>query len=296
MGIGLKLINKLTRRTKKVRESIRSFRQYDKTYKDPQILAESPRVFELMRKAERRMDRAFGVDGVAVVPKLNEAYVATSLGRHDYGVGDYGTQLILPANLEGYTASGVLAGDYVEVTQDGSKAKGQYLKVVTVTDSTHLRLTDYPTFALAAVAEVTSVTTVADSAGSLNNTYWYLSDTTTDYYVWYNVSAGGTDPAVGGKTGIEVAITTGATDTAVATATKAALDAVSGAWTTAQSTNMLTITDQTAGAANDATDGAVPTGFTISVVTQGANANPTPAAETNVGVRLELSETKKSYY
>lgn len=53
-----------------------------------------------------------------------------------------------------------------------------------------------------------SITTVADSAGSLRGTYFLFSSldsnggTQTDYYVWFKVDGTGADPAVGGRTGI----------------------------------------------------------------------------------------------
>ena len=77
-----------------------------------------------------------------------------------------------------------------------------------------------------------TITYVADSTGSLNDTYHDLnvydaSGVEKAYYVWYNVNAGGTDPAVANKTGIEVAVATDATAAAVASATKAALEAAS---------------------------------------------------------------------
>lgn len=80
--------------------------------------------------------------------------------------------------------------------------------------------------------EQSTITTVADSTGSLNSTYWEFSapnsdGTVVDYYVWYDVSSGGTDPAVSGKTGVEVDIATDDTAPTVATATQAALDALS---------------------------------------------------------------------
>ena len=71
----------------------------------------------------------------------------------------------------------------------------------------------------------TEVTTVADAAGSLNNTYFFISTPTTDYYVWINVGAAGTDPAIAGRTGIEVTIATNANASAVATGVQLAVDA-----------------------------------------------------------------------
>jgi hypothetical protein len=56
--------------------------------------------------------------------------------------------------------------------------------------------------------EWTTVTAVADVAGSLNNKYFYMAsaNNATQYYVWFNVASGGTDPALANKTGVEVDI------------------------------------------------------------------------------------------
>lgn len=288
----LKLIKKLTRRTKSIREAARKPDQYDKTYLSPKILAGSPAAFELLRKAERRMDRAFGDDAIAIVPKLHELYVATSLGRHDYGTGDYGMQLVMPAGLIGYSGSGILAGDYVEVAQQDSILFGKYLQVVAVTNSTHLRLEDVSTLAFAGTKEASSVTAVADTAGSLGGTYWLVSTPTTHYYVWYD-DGSSVDPAPGG-TGIHITYTDNATAATIATLTKTALDAISSAWNTVRVGAALTVTNQSVGITTDSAAGT--SGFSVSTLTQGANANPTPAPEASVSVRFELSEPKKSYF
>ena len=59
------------------------------------------------------------------------------------------------------------------------------------------------------LAEKTTVTCVADTAGSLNDTYFLLNTPSQGFYVWYNVAGAGTDPALSGKVGIEVQIATG---------------------------------------------------------------------------------------
>ncbi|MCK5570241.1 MAG: flagellar hook-basal body complex protein, partial [Spirochaetes bacterium] len=100
--------------------------------------------------------------------------------------------------------------------------------------------------------ETSTVKCAADVAGSLNNTYFEFSEVSTgdDYYVWYNVAAGGTDPGLTGKTGIEVAIATGATANTVASTTQTALDGVVGKdYTPTVATDTVTIVNDTAGAA-----------------------------------------------
>lgn len=67
-----------------------------------------------------------------------------------------------------------------------------------------------------------------EAGSGLDDLYWTFSSSTEDYYVWYNVDAGGTDPALAGKTAIEVAILS--TDSAAQVATKvvAAINAEAG--------------------------------------------------------------------
>jgi hypothetical protein len=62
---------------------------------------------------------------------------------------------------------------------------------------------------------------------TLNNTYWLINSAAnaSQYYVWYNVNGGGTDPALAGKTGLMVAISTTSTAAQVASLTKIVLDA-----------------------------------------------------------------------
>jgi hypothetical protein len=76
----------------------------------------------------------------------------------------------------------------------------------------------------------TSIVLVDDVTGSLNNTYFVgvntdIDGTTTTYYVWYNINSAGSDPAISGATGVEVAGATNATAETLATATVAAIDA-----------------------------------------------------------------------
>ncbi|NJO65528.1 MAG: hypothetical protein HC836_47770, partial [Richelia sp. RM2_1_2] len=61
---------------------------------------------------------------------------------------------------------------------------------------------------------------------TLNNKYFYLysANDVIEYYVWYNVDGLGTDPAIGGKTGIEVEIVANDLSTVVATKTALAIN------------------------------------------------------------------------
>lgn len=115
--------------------------------------------------------------------------------------------------------------------------------------------------------EVSSITTVADSSGSLNDTYFEFSapgadEVVVDYYAWFNINSAGTDPAISGKTGIEVAAATDATASAIATALQAALDA-DALLSASVSSNVVTLTNEYFGAVTEIADGASATGFTL---------------------------------
>ncbi len=117
-------------------------------------------------------------------------------------------------------------------------------------------------------AVVNTVVSVGDTAGSLNNKYFFINSTTVGYYVWFNVNSAGTDPAIAGKTGIEVDVATGASGATVAAALKVAIDAQAGIFTSGSVTGAtLVITNVVAGSATAAVD--VNTGDTITHATFG---------------------------
>ena len=132
----------------------------------------------------------------------------------------------------------------------------------------------------AATAEATTVACVADVAGSLNNKYFEFSTygaSADDYYVWFNVNAAGTDPALTGKTAVPVALATGATANAVATAVAAAVTAETDV-TAAAVTNTVTITNDVDGDVTRTADGGSTsaTGFTITETIRGGLAADHP--------------------
>lgn len=101
------------------------------------------------------------------------------------------------------------------------------------------------------------VTTGAASSLS-GGEYFSISSSTTDYYVWYDINGASSDPAISGRTGIEVDISAGDTAEVVAAATQAAIDAqadfdalVSGA----------AVTIASGGEAIEVTDGNTQFGF-----------------------------------
>ena len=115
--------------------------------------------------------------------------------------------------------------------------------------------------------ECRTVTTVADSSGSLNDTYFDLNMVGADfseqqYYVWFNVSAAGVDPAVSGKIGIQVAIATDATAEVVATAIEAAVNLLDKEVFVSVSGSVITFENQIQGAITAEADSGS-TGFTL---------------------------------
>lgn len=120
------------------------------------------------------------------------------------------------------------------------------------------------------VAQVVSVTTVADVVGSLNNLYFFISSPSADYYVWFNVGGAGVDPAIAGRTGIPVAFAPNATANAVATAVASALDLTIPFAAPPPGANIITVTNASNGYAPAAT--AQTSTFTVSVSTPGSGA------------------------
>lgn len=124
---------------------------------------------------------------------------------------------------------------------------------------------------VAATKEVQTVTTVADTAGSLNSTWWkfYTAGDVTGYYVWYNINSAGVDPAPAGFTAIPVTGATGATANTLATATRAAINTATAAVATG-ATNAVIITANGYGEMTAAADGTAATGFGFTVGTTGS--------------------------
>lgn len=141
---------------------------------------------------------------------------------------------------------------------------------ITITDGT---TTNTYTFVVGK-AEITTIATVADVADSLNGKYFLLNaaNDTTEYYVWYKTSGGvASDPAIAGKTGIEVLVPTGATANQVASATSATLNSYIDSFSNTVSTNTITNTNVDGGNSTDATAGT--SGFTVTVTQQGVGEN-----------------------
>jgi len=120
-----------------------------------------------------------------------------------------------------------------------------------------------------AVAESSTVECVANTTGGLNGTYFLVSSTSVNYYVWYSTDGTGVDPAVATRTGINVDLPAGdSTDAEVAAATQTILDAHAAFIATVEDA-IVTVTNSVAGAATNV--GAGDSGFTVAVVTAGAD-------------------------
>lgn len=118
---------------------------------------------------------------------------------------------------------------------------------------------------------VEDITVLGDSGGSLNNEY-FLVNTPGDiskFYVWYNVNGAGVDPAIPGREGIQVPLSTGDTANIVALATRLAtsLNAnFSADFTTQNIENIVRITSKILG---QVTIDISNTTFTSEVITLG---------------------------
>jgi len=122
-----------------------------------------------------------------------------------------------------------------------------------------------------AVAEVTSITTVADTAGSLDGVYFILHDDAGSVAFWIDVDNSGTvEPAHGANRSVEItSINTNDDEFSVAQKVAAAIDGDSN-FSASETSNVVTATAALGGARTDAS--AETSGFVVSVSTQGADA------------------------
>jgi hypothetical protein len=103
----------------------------------------------------------------------------------------------------------------------------------------------------------------ADSQ-TLNNKYFFINSALNEnqYYVWYNVGGAGIDPAISGKTGLMVNITSGSSASTVAQNTKSVLDLTSEFITNIDNDTLI-VTNNSIGITSSALD--VNSGFLIFV-------------------------------
>jgi hypothetical protein len=123
------------------------------------------------------------------------------------------------------------------------------------------------------IAQVQTITCVGDTALlPLNNKYFFFYDSAgAKHYAWFNVAAGGVDPAISGYTAHVVAISALASSTTVASALRTVLDSVTGFDSTV-SGYTVTLTHTVTGyatLAHDAQATAGKTNFAFHLITAG---------------------------
>jgi hypothetical protein len=137
-------------------------------------------------------------------------------------------------------------------------------------------------------AEIMSVDPVADVSGSLNNTYFIFYTTPNlAYYMWFNVSGGGSDPAPSAPSnvtylGIEIAIATNDSAATIATAIETVMATqirksgeteLIDTTVTSPGAGQLTFTNNYTTSVPDIADTGA-TGFTLGTDQQGVGTNP----------------------
>lgn len=145
MGKQLKVVNKINRKAKKVKTSVKGFDQFDKMSQAEEKSSKSQGVYKLLRKIQRKLDNYFGIDAIAYEEKISKRVKATSLERFDFDLGagfDFGMKLTLPSGM--IAAIGLRPGDIVRVLH--GSIKGKYLKVVALASATEVRLEDVATY------------------------------------------------------------------------------------------------------------------------------------------------------
>jgi flagellar hook-associated protein 3 FlgL len=116
-------------------------------------------------------------------------------------------------------------------------------------------------------AEVTDITCEAASTLS-GGEYFTLSSPSTDYYVWYDIDNGSTDPSVADRTGIEVDIASDDLADVVADKTSLAINNIVGLGAEL-SGDKVTVTNAAAGDVVNSVDN--DSGFLIITITQGTD-------------------------
>jgi len=204
-----------------------------------------------------------------------ETFTVTDLGsdnfRYTFSAGDFST---------------VVAGDVISILSDAGVSadnSGQFSIINSVSASKIIDIYNPDGVATApGTAEETTITTVADTAGSLDGTYFIIYDSAGSVAFWIDVDDSGTaEPVHGADRSVEITtITTGMSADDVATQVRNFMVA-DGQWTaSAPVSDEIVATDINVGTRIDAFDGAgaEATGFTISTTVQGVE----PAVETVV--------------
>lgn len=165
-----------------------------------------------------------------------------------------------------FIAAEIEQGETREINDGQSSNILTYIGALNEADSTPF----YSTLLGALVAEETDLT-IPDAASITSGQYFTINaaNDITEYYVWFNKDGSGGDPAVIGRTPIEVAISTGDLDTVVASAVQSAINAISD-FSASVASNVVTVINADVGPTTDAANFDVGGAFSVSVTTQGS--------------------------
>ena len=134
-----------------------------------------------------------------------------------------------------------------------------------------------------AVAEITNITCFKQSTLS-GGEYFYISNTATDFYVWFDLDNGSSDPAISGRTGVEIDVTTDDSASTIATAVKTAIDALTDLSATVSGATVTVTNDSTGAVKSIALD--VDSGVLINVTTDGQGAVLSPVFDDSYHIYL----------
>lgn len=133
--------------------------------------------------------------------------------------------------------------------------------------------------------QVQRVDTVDDVNNSLDGKYFLLNS---KYYVWFSTGDGAPDPAISGRTGVKIEITTGDSADNVASALSTGLDNLDD-FSTSVSTNQVTITWLTDGNLEYAVDGT--TNFTFNAPSINGDGEDTSRQEVLLSSYISASQS-----
>lgn len=133
--------------------------------------------------------------------------------------------------------------------------------------------------------ELTKITPVTGLTGG---EYFTFSTPTISYYVWFTVNAIGADPAVAGKTGIQVDLPTAYTLAQLIALTKTAIEALKVAYVHADTDNTCFLIENKDAGAVLVTATAGDSGFTVEVLKAGFSEN---LGKTKDGVEVSFEAT-----
>ena len=161
----------------------------------------------------------------------------------------------------------LISSSAAEAARTLKSARGSLLWLMGVNTSASAQFIQlFDAAAIVSLAEVSTVDFTDIAGADLGDKYFLLNDASGLVYVWFNLDSGGTDPALDGARGIEVAVSTGDVAADIATAVATAVDA-DAAFSASATDAVATITD-----AADGVRGAIDAGTSgaaVAVTTAG---------------------------